>query len=146
MEAVCGHVKEAIEWVEKSFNGEKWKDHISNGVRDIFDIYNLLYIAAFTKKTDPKGSKEIANQIYKAHNEFINKNESMRAICNLFMGYAMLGDERLDGRGRAVLKNELSLLHINEAKKKDRIEEAIEDLLNDGNSLRVLFYTVNEIE
>lgn len=104
LEAVSGNKDNAMMWIEKSFQNKEWKKHLSSGSKSIFDIYNLLYIAAFTKDADKAFSTEIADTVYKSAMADIEKDEVVGKDCMLLLGYSLLGDKRLDGRGRAMLK------------------------------------------
>lgn len=108
LEAVCGKPEAAMEWLTKSFEGTDWKTYISSNRKNIFDIYNLLYVAGMAKQVDASLSVEIADFIYNTCKADIQKNENLSNICNLFMGYSMLGDSKKDARGRAILEKIVS--------------------------------------
>lgn len=103
LEAVCGNQEEALKWLEKSFGDKAWKEYIAGAERTIFDIYNLLYLAAFTKEVNPTVCADIAKQIYHVCGSELSKDSSLSKKCYLFMGWSLLGDKKLDGRGRAIL-------------------------------------------
>lgn len=103
LEAVCGHQEKALEWMERSFGDISWKQYMSGSKRSIFDIYNLLFVAAYTKDVCRKTSVEIARKC-KEHDSTIDESDSMNRICHFFMGYVFHGDEKYDGTGRKILE------------------------------------------
>lgn len=103
LEAVCGHQEKALEWMEKSFGEVNWKQYLTDNKRSIYDIYNLLYIAALTKNVCQQKSIEIAKKC-KEHESIITASDSLKQICYLYMGFVFYGDNNLDGTGRKILK------------------------------------------
>lgn len=139
LEAVCGHQDKAIEWLEKSFGGVRWKKHIAENPGSIFDIYNLLFVAAFTRDICQKRSIEIANQIFINSKSVIDNNQSLFPSCYLLMGYSFIGDQKMEGRGKAVLikakktqKNYMGGEYI-------YVFKAIKELLEGESNLKALY-------
>lgn len=72
LEAACGDLKSAVDWMEKSFGGVEWRQQIAASVYP-FDIYNMALIAALCSKDDPDPAYEIADHIYAARQGSIGK-------------------------------------------------------------------------
>ncbi len=141
LEAVCGHFGEALVWLEKSFDGEGWSDRIGKRERSIFDIYNLLFAAAFSGREDPAGSVAIANRIYENCRKDIDANTPMRPVCNLLMGYVFAGDSRYRDRGMSLLDREKRYLEEggNTGGENAFVYRAIIDIIEGREGLGALF-------
>ena len=138
LEAACGHAKEALYWVERSFDGKSWKEYISGPERSIFDIYTLLFIAAFIKKYDAETGVKIAGHIYQNCLSEIRRAGAAGSVCELFMGWAMIGDRALDKRGKSILR-ELAGQQGPSFVPEERILEAEKAALAGGDCLKVIF-------
>ncbi len=139
LEAVCGHKDIAIEWIEKSFDGTKWKDYISSSSRTIYDTYNLLFIAAHSKRIDPSFSAEIANHVYSTCKSDFSNESLIAEMCNLYIGYSLVGDKSLDGRGKSVLGKALQRISNQESLEYSFVRKAMEKVLEGEEGLKALY-------
>ena len=136
LEAACGHQSIAIGWLEKSFGGTNWKDYITGPRCSIFDLYNLLFVAAFTKYIDSKYSQDIVLHAYNTCQSMIKENGIIGALCRLFIGYTLYGDEKKGEQGRKMLEE-----IRNDAEDIDTyIKESLNTILSGKNGLEALYW------
>lgn len=138
LEAVCGQQSEALGWLERSFGNVGWKEYLSNQKKGIYDLYNLLFVAALTKRQGRAVSVEIADLIYKTCKNELFEDAAIGKRCLFLMGYTLCEDVRLDGRGKALL-NRL----IQSAEEKDRVvANAARAVLAGEDGMQVFFEAV----
>lgn len=108
LEAVAGNQEDALKWLEQSFGGLSWKEQLSKPNRSIYDIYNLIFIAAHTISIASEKPLDITNYIYQKYKKDIWNDMSVGMYIRFYMGYIFMHGRFAD-RGRNILK-ELSAM------------------------------------
>ncbi len=85
LEAVCKQFEEAGCWLEKSFGQKPWRLYLSSGTYDIYDIYNLLFVAAHNKEEHSEECREIVRFIKKNCFRFLEQDSAVADLCQQFI-------------------------------------------------------------
>ncbi|MCR4588023.1 MAG: hypothetical protein K5682_06405 [Lachnospiraceae bacterium] len=121
LEAVAGHYADAIAWMERSFEGKGWKEQLSGPEKNLYDIYNMAYIAAFTCLQNPaangslssegaealparEGAREIARFLYQNCRKELPSVGTIPSLCRLYMATVLLEQKADEDKGKSLLR------------------------------------------
>ena len=134
LEAACGHLDEAISWMEKSFDGAKWETHLSS--KEIYDLYNFLFIAAAVNEKAHDKSKEIAGKVEKLLKKDFENLNAIEIHCYIFLAYVYYSDEQYHEKGKRIAEKLIAVLSADKDCPEYRSCEAI---LNGENGFVKLY-------
>lgn len=85
LEAVCGCMEEAFAWLEKSFGEKSWKQYMSSGIYDAYDLYNLLYVVWHNREEHRKTYQEVVTFARRNCRKIWEADSAVAGMCREMM-------------------------------------------------------------